>query len=54
MEDLLIVPCIAVAMALMYLVADLFGLAAGLGWRHYSKARKRKKLEQANRVETFK
>ena len=53
MEELLVVPCLAVAMVLMYLVVDLFGLAMGLGWRHYSKERKRKKLERAKQVETF-
>jgi hypothetical protein len=53
MEDLLIIPCIAVAMALFYLLADLVGLAMGLGWRHYSNRRKRRKQEQTKRVETF-
>ena len=53
MEEFLIVPCLAVAMVLMYLVADLLGLAMGLGWGHYSKERKRKKLERAKQVETF-
>ena len=49
MEELAILPIIAtlfVGEVIVLFVADLFGLATGLGWRHYSKKRAAQKAEK--------
>ncbi|MEL7188548.1 MAG: hypothetical protein AAGK17_03265 [Pseudomonadota bacterium] len=56
MEELIILPlllALAVAEWVVLLIADLVGLAMGLGWRHYSKKRAAQKAEKKRLKETF-
>jgi len=56
LEELALLPllaAIAFAEVIALFVADLFGLAMGLGWRHYSKKRAAQKAEKKRLKETF-
>ena len=56
MEELAILPLVCgllIAETLVLLLADLCGLAMGLGWRHYSKKRAAQKAEKKRLKETF-
>ncbi|HMO74187.1 MAG TPA: hypothetical protein PKD99_15390 [Sphingopyxis sp.] len=44
MEDLVALAFIALVLPVAYFIADLAGLCVGLGWRHYSKKRKARRM----------
>ncbi|MEP3420528.1 MAG: hypothetical protein ABJN35_02225 [Erythrobacter sp.] len=57
MEELLLLPVIAAAALIepiALFIADLVGMAMGLGRRHYSKKRAVQKAEKKRLKETFK